>query len=286
MNSDKKLNLTVIIDPKSGFCFGVITAVQKAEAQLTKNSALFSLGEIVHNEAENARLEKMGMVTITRDQLNQIHNSVVLFRAHGEPPESYRIAKDNNNTIIDASCPIIIKLQERIKKSYANGEKIYIYGQHNHPEIIGLNGQIDNAATIFESIEELDISSLPRKISLYSQTTKSLEKFQEIFQTLTNSGIEVDLYDTVCRQVSNRQTDLFSFCKSHDIILFLAGKNSSNGKILFNVCKGGNTNTIFITEPSEIKKEWFSHGMKVGITGATSTPMWQMEKAKCICENF
>lgn len=284
----KKLNLHINIDPNSGFCFGVVNAIKKAEINLgIDNNDLFCLGEIVHNQEEINRLENKGLKTINNSEdLKNIKNKRILFRAHGEPPTSYEKAHYGNNEIIDATCPIIIKLQSKLKKSYNNNEKIYIYGKKNHPEIIGLNGQINNEAVVFDSIDELDISALPKKITLYSQTTKSAEAFQEIITRLRSSGIDVSVHDTICRQVSNRKDELVAFSGSYDKIIFVAGKNSSNGKVLFDICKKANPKSYFISNTGEINPGWFNPEDSVGISGGTSTPGWLTDEVKNFLENL
>jgi len=275
-----KLQLTTEIDKKSGFCFGVISAIDKAENTLDSNINLYCLGEIVHNDEEIKRLEQKGLTIISKAELKTIRNKTVLFRAHGEPPSSYEIVHRNKNTIVDASCPIILKLQKIVKQSYDNHENIYIFGKRNHPEIIAINGQIDNKAFVFESLEELDLKKVPLSITLYSQTTQSLEKFRIIVQTLIKSGIKVKVKDTICRQVSNREPNLIKFCKRFNKIIFIAGTNSSNGKVLYNICKKINKNTHYVSSPEQIQKDWFDKNDKVGICGGTSTPMWLMKKAE------
>jgi 4-hydroxy-3-methylbut-2-enyl diphosphate reductase len=275
-----KLNLTTEIDQKSGFCFGVISAIEKAEKTLDNYGNLFCLGEIVHNDEEIKRLEKKGLLTIAKEEYRVMNNKTVLFRAHGEPPESYEIALRNNLTIIDASCPIILKLQKTVKKSYDNNEHIYIFGKRKHPEIIALNGQIENKAFVFESLEELDLKKIPSEITLYSQTTQSLATFRKIVRTLKDAGIKVQVKDTICRQVSNREPNLIDFCKRFDKVIFIAGTNSSNGKVLYDICKNINKYTYYISSPEQIEKKWFKKNDKVGICGGTSTPMWLMKKAE------
>ncbi len=274
------LNLKVSIDDNSGFCFGVINAITKAEKFLKENEKIYCLGEIVHNEEEIQRLKHEGVVFINQENFRELKNSTVLFRAHGEPPESYLTAQDNNTLIIDASCSIILKFQKRIIESYRNNEKIYIYGKKNHPEIIGLNGQINNEAVIFETIDELDFDHMLPGITLYSQTTKSREKFKGLAEIIRSKGIEVNLKDTICNQVANREQQLKNFAKQFDVIVFVAGRNSSNGKVLFDFCKQVNERTHFISNCEEINLDWFTKNNKVGICGATSTPMWLMQQVK------
>jgi len=274
------LHLKVDIDHNSGFCFGVVYAIEMAEDILSEDSYLYCLGDIVHNDEEVRRLEKKGLKIINHEALKEIYNEKVLIRAHGEPPSTYRIALENNLQLIDASCPVVLKLQNRIKNSYDKDERIYIYGKHGHAEVEGLLGQTNQEAVVFQNIDELDISQLPKNITLYSQTTKSTDKFYEISSTLKKAGIEVNANDTICRQVSNRDKELRAFASNYDIILFVSGTKSSNGKVLYGVCKDKNPNTYFVSSESEIDTSWFSEGNSVGICGATSTPMWLMENVK------
>ena len=274
------LNLKIQIDEESGFCFGVIGAIQKAEKELKDKGELFCLGEIVHNDEEVKRLEAQGMVNITRQELSNIRNKTILFRAHGEPPVSYELAQVNCNRIIDASCPIILKLQQRFRESFEKGETIYLYGKPNHPEVIGLNGQIGNQAVVFGRFEDLDMEKIPRKITLYSQTTMSIENFYEIVKKLEEAGKDVTIKDTICRQVSHREPKLRQFSKKFNKIIFVAGRHSSNGHVLYNVCLHENPNTNLISSPGEIQGSWFNKNDSVGICGATSTPMWLMKNVE------
>ena len=274
------LSLDVTIDTKSGFCFGVEFAIEMAEDILKKEGELYCLGDIVHNNREVTRLEKMGLEIIDHDTLRSMKDVKVLIRAHGEPPSTYEIAIKNNITLIDASCPVVLKLQNRIKKSHDKEEKIYIYGKHGHPEVIGLLGQTGKDAIVFQDIKELDLDSLPKSITLYTQTTKSKEKFYEIVSTLTKSGTDVNVNDTLCSQVSNRDTQLQEFSNNYDKIIFVSGTKSSNGNALYNVCKKNNNNSYFVSSSEELKKDWFELKEKVGVCGATSTPMWLMEEVK------
>jgi len=280
------LNLSVTIDKHSGFCFGVVYAIEMAEDILDKEGKLYCLGDIVHNDEEVKRLQAKGLQIINHEHLKHIQNEKVLIRAHGEPPSTYELALQNNLELIDASCPVVLKLQNRIRNSYDKDEEIYIYGKHGHAEIIGLLGQTSNKAIVFQDLEELAIENLPKKLTLYSQTTKSTDKFYEIKAKLEEAGIEVNANDTICRQVSNRDSELRDFAKLFDKIIFVAGTKSSNGKVLYEVCKQTNPNTYFVSNPNEIRKEWFAEGDSVGICGATSTPMWLMEEVKQVIEKF
>lgn len=274
------LNLKVYIDQQSGFCFGVVYAIEMAEEILDEQGYLYCLGDIVHNDEEVARLNRKGLRIIDHEELLTLKNEKVLIRAHGEPPSTYQLAIENNLTLIDASCPVVLKLQNRIKNSFDKSETIYIYGKHGHAEVIGLLGQTNNKAVVFQDISELDIPSLPKNLTLYSQTTKSTDKFYEINRILEDNGITVNTNDTICRQVSNRDKELRSFAEKFDKIIFVSGTKSSNGKVLYNVCKERNPYTYFISNAAQVQQEWFNPGDSVGICGATSTPMWLMEEVK------
>ena len=274
------LKLDVTIDNKSGFCFGVEYAIEIAEDILKESGELYCLGDIVHNNMEVERLQKMGLKIIEHKDLKNMKNIKVLIRAHGEPPSTYKLAINNNITLIDASCPVVLKLQNRIKKSHDKKEKIYIYGKHGHPEVQGLLGQTKKDAVVFQEIDELDFDNLPKEITLYTQTTKSKDKYYEIIEKLNKSGIEVILHDTLCRQVSNRDVQLQEFSTNFDKILFVSGTKSSNGNMLYNVCKSYNQESYFVSSSNEIKKEWFKKNEKVGVCGATSTSMWLMKEVK------
>jgi 4-hydroxy-3-methylbut-2-enyl diphosphate reductase len=279
-------NLKVTIDQDSGFCFGVVYAIDMAEEILAEDGYLFCLGDIVHNDEEVKRLKAMGLRIISHEDLLNIKNEKVLIRAHGEAPETYRLALENNITLIDASCPVVLKLQNRVKNSYDNKEKVLLFGKHGHAEVIGLQGQTNNEALVFQDIAELDDVELPNKFTLYSQTTKSTAKFYEIKDELIKRGYEIKANDTICRQVSSRDEDLRKFVINYDCVVFVSGKKSSNGKVLFEVCKSINPNTYFVSSEEELSLEMFSPGNTVGICGATSTPLWLMEKVKAVLENY
>ncbi len=282
-----RLRLTVTIDPGSGFCFGVVYAIQLAEEILAAEGRLFCLGDIVHNDAEIERLRQKGLRTITHDELRALRDVHVLIRAHGEPPSTYQIAIENNLTLIDASCPVVLKLQNRVRQSADEERDILIYGKRGHAEVEGLIGQVKaKNVIVFQSLEELDFDTLPRSVSLYSQTTKSTEKFYRIYEALTARGIEVELNDTTCRQVSNRDQQLRQFAAAFDKIVFVSGIKSSNGKVLYDVCKSVNDDTYFVSRPDEVQAAWFSPNDRVGICGATSTPMWLMEAVRDRLHSF
>lgn len=283
--------LTIEIDNGSGFCFGVTTAISKAEEELAKGSTLYCLGDIVHNGMEVERLTEKGLVTINHDDLRSLHNAKVLLRAHGEPPETYEIARRNNIDIIDATCPVVLQLQRRIKKQYdANPDaQIVIFGKKGHAEVLGLVGQTNNSAIViehFNGVEKLDFS---RDIYLYSQTTKSLDEFHRIIdyiQEHISPQATFKSFDTICRQVANRMPNISSFASRHDLILFVSGRKSSNGKVLFNECKRVNPNSYQIERAEEIDLDWLKDINTIGICGATSTPKWLMEECRDFILNY
>ena len=279
-------NLQVTIDRDSGFCFGVVYAIDMAEDILDNEGYLYCLGDIVHNDEEVKRLTAKGLRIITHEDLKELRNEKVLIRAHGEAPETYKLALANNITLIDASCPVVLKLQNRIKNSHDAKEKILIFGKHGHAEVIGLAGQTNNEALIFKDIAELEDVELPHKFTLYSQTTKSTDKFYEIKDELISRGFDVKANDTICRQVSNRYGDLRKFVQEFDKVVFVSGLKSSNGKVLFDVCREFNQNTYFVSNSDELEAAMFNPGDKIGICGATSTPMWLMQKVKAVLEAF
>ena len=274
------LSLSVRIDPNSGFCFGVIYAIQMAEDLLDERGYLYCLGDIVHNDEEVQRLEQRGLRIIDYDTLNTLRDEMVLIRAHGEPPSTYRLALENNLTLVDASCPVVLKLQNRIKASFDRKDKIFIYGKHGHAEVRGLLGQTGGNAVVFENMDELLTHELPENITLYSQTTKSTDSFYRIKNELETRGYQINANDTICRQVSNRDKDLRRFAAQFDQIMFVSGTKSSNGKVLYQVCKDTNPATHFISSADEIRFCRFEPGQSVGICGATSTPMWLMEQVR------
>ena len=273
-------NLQVTIDGDSGFCFGVVYAIDMAEEILAEQGYLYCLGDIVHNDEEVERLKAKGLRIISHDDLPSLENEKVLIRAHGEAPETYKLALEKNITLIDASCPVVLKLQNRIKNSFDDKEQILIFGKHGHAEVIGLQGQTNNNALVFQDLAELDQADLPNAFTLYSQTTKSTEKFYQIKEELINRGFEIKAHDTICRQVSNRDKELPEFVKNFDKVVFVSGKKSSNGKVLYEVCRKYNSNTYFVSNVGELNSSMFAPGEKVGICGATSTPMWLMEEIK------
>jgi 4-hydroxy-3-methylbut-2-enyl diphosphate reductase len=276
----QNMNLSVTIDQNSGFCFGVVYAIEMAEEVLDEQGYLYCLGDIVHNDEEVNRLKNKGLRIIDHDQFSNLNNEKVLIRAHGEPPSTYKKAIENNITLIDATCPVVLKLQNRIRNSHDKKETIFLMGKKGHAEVTGLMGQINNEGVVFSELTELDSVNLPDEITLYTQTTKSKEKFHETKRALESRGIKVNAHDTICSQVSDRDIELREFAKSYDKVLFVGGTKSSNGKVLYNVCKEQNPNTFFISRTEEINMSWFEQGDRIGICGATSTPMWLMEEVR------
>ena len=278
------------IDNGSGFCFGVTTAIGKAEEVLDKTGHLYCLGDIVHNSNGVARLEQKGLETITHEQLRDLHDVTVLLRAHGEPPETYEVARRNHIEIIDATCPVVLKLQKRIAASYRTAAsersqtpQIVIYGKRGHAEVNGLVGQTAGTALVIESIDEIDKIDYSRDIILYSQTTKSLQGFKQIVEQIKQRiapGVNFEYYDTICRSVANRIPQIRQFAAQHELILFVCGSKSSNGRILFAECLDANPDSHLISNESEIDPAWLVGKQRIGICGATSTPSWLMAQVK------
>ena len=280
--------MVIEIDNGSGFCFGVTTAIHKAEEELDKTGHLFCLGDIVHNSNEVERLKHKGLVTITHEQMQQLHDVKVLLRAHGEPPETYEIARRNNIEIIDATCPVVLQLQRRIRKSYSEHRdetlpQIVIYGKRGHAEVNGLVGQTEGSAIVIESLAEIDKIDFNRDIYLYSQTTKSLQGFKTIVEEIKHRigpDVEFFSFDTICRSVANRIPQIRAFASRHELVLFVCGKKSSNGRNLFNECVDANPNSHLISNENDIDPHWLDGITSVGICGATSTPRWLMTQVK------
>lgn len=292
MYNDLKMNIVQIeIDNGSGFCFGVTTAIKKAEEELAKGGKLYCLGDIVHNGMEVERLHEAGLITIDHEQMEELQGVKVLLRAHGEPPETYALAERNNIEIIDATCPVVLQLQRRIKKQYVNNPEaqIVIFGKNGHAEVLGLVGQTESHAIVVEKFEDvkqlketgqLDFS---KDIYLYSQTTKSLDEFHRIIEYCQEHIVEGAVFksfDTICRQVANRMPNIAAFASKHDVILFVSGRKSSNGKVLFKECHRVNPNSYQIESANEINLDWLKDVNTVGICGATSTPKWLMEECR------
>ena len=290
--------IQIEIDEGSGFCFGVTTAIKKAEEELAQGRPLYCLGDIVHNGMECDRLREMGLITINHEEMRKLHDVKVLLRAHGEPPETYELARRNHIEIIDATCPVVLQLQKKIKQqyetspklpagegsaaSYSRGGSIVIFGKKGHAEVLGLVGQTQSSAIVIESFEEVTKLDFTRDIYLYSQTTKSLDEYHRIIdyiQMHISPEAHFESFDTICRSVANRMPNISQFASRHDLILFVCGRKSSNGKVLFNECLRINPNSHLIEDPQEIKPEWLEGIETVGICGATSTPKWLMEQA-------
>lgn len=289
---DSAFQPIIEIDSNSGFCFGVVTAIDKAEAELSRGESLACLGDIVHNASEVERLRLRGLQTITHEDLASLRDSTVLLRAHGEPPTTYEMLRKNHNRVIDATCPVVLRLQQRIKQAYdkareevANGERaemplILIYGKVGHAEVNGLVGQTEGNAVVIQGLEALDELDLDRDILLYSQTTKSLDGFRSIVEAIKERKRkgEFEYFDTICRQVATRSEKIKGFAASHDTILFVSGAKSSNGKVLLEECRKVNPRTYAVTDTADLKPEWLEGAKRIGICGATSTPAWLMEE--------
>jgi 4-hydroxy-3-methylbut-2-enyl diphosphate reductase len=290
--------MKVTIDKNSGYCFGVEYAIQMAEEEMAHTNTLYCLGDIVHNSMEVKRLHEKGLRIITREQLQELKDCKVLIRAHGEPPETYQLALKNNIELIDASCPVVLKLQNRVKHAYDKMAEVkgqvVIYGQKGHAEVIGLTGQTRDEAIVVSSEEDLENIDYSRPVTLFSQTTKSTKGFYKMKdliesriqqESLPEKAAFFDANDSICRQVSNREPQLQKFSQEHQVIIFVSGKKSSNGKALFEVCRQENPRSYFIENEQEIDKEWFKANDSVGICGATSTPMWLMENVARYIQN-
>lgn len=278
----------VEIDEGSGFCFGVTTAIHKAEEELAKGTPLYCLGDIVHNDQECERLKRMGLITINHEEFAELRNVKVLLRAHGEPPETYQLAKENGIEIIDATCPVVLRLQKRIKQEFdlpseGREKQIVIYGKNGHAEVLGLVGQTKGSAIVIQQFEDVRKLDLTKDTRLYSQTTKSLEEFQQIVSYITehiSPEATFQYFDTICRQVANRMPNIRKFAASHDVIIFVCGHKSSNGKILYQECKKVNSKSYQVDKPEEIDPSWIKEATSIGICGATSTPKWLMDACK------
>lgn len=281
------------IDDKSGFCFGVTRAIGKAEEELSTNGHLYCLGDIVHNGKECNRLQSLGLETINHAEFLEVSNSKVLLRAHGEPPSTYLEAEQRGIELIDATCPVVLHLQERIKKEYKMPDvahkQIVIFGKNGHAEVLGLVGQTDGTAIVIESLEDAQRLDFNRDICLYSQTTKPLDGFREIVQYIKehiSADARFTYYDTICRQVANRMPHIREFASRHDVVLFVCGRKSSNGRVLFNECRCVNERSFMIDIASEIESHWLENCSSIGICGATSTPKWLMEECKVRVEQL
>jgi 4-hydroxy-3-methylbut-2-enyl diphosphate reductase len=289
--------MKVTIDKYSGFCFGVVYAIEMAESILEKEDTLYCLGDIVHNNKEVERLTDMGLKIINNDDLKNLSDCKVLIRAHGEPPSTYNIALENNIQLLDASCPVVLKLQHQIKEGYEDIKKIdgqvIIFGKEGHAEVTGLLGQTKNDAIIVTTFEDLNKVDFSKSIYIYSQTTKSPKAYKAISDIIAErvkladgENVKYIVHDTLCRQVSGREPQLKLFSKENDIIIFVSGQKSSNGKMLYQSCKEENPNSYFISDVNEINDEWFSTASTVGVCGATSTPRWLMEQVQNAIEKI
>ena len=279
------MRLTIEIDSESGFCYGVIRAVEKAESRLRESASLYSLGAIVHNNSELERLNKIGLEVIDTQKMKELSDTTVLIRAHGEPPATYRIAQENNIELIDCTCPVVLKLQDRIRDTYAkhNGQ-IVIFGKIGHAEVNGLLGQTEGTAIVVDRVESLGKIDYTQPIQIFSQTTKDPKEYEEVCSAIrekikqTGGNLEhFTVHNTICRQVAQRHNNLAAFAAKHSVIVFVSGKESSNGKVLYELCKSVNPRSYNIQNTGQIDASWFQEGDSVGICGATSTPKWQLE---------
>ncbi|MBO7724121.1 MAG: 4-hydroxy-3-methylbut-2-enyl diphosphate reductase [Paludibacteraceae bacterium] len=276
------LSVKIEIDENSGFCFGVVNAIRKSEETLRNDHKLYCLGDIVHNTQEVERLKKLGLETINHQQIEQLRDTKVLLRAHGEPPSTYQVAQENNIEIIDASCPVVLQLQKKIKRAFEENptQQIVIYGKNGHAEVNGLVGQTCGKAIVVESENDIEKIDFGKEIVLFSQTTKSVEGFHRLVDIIKNRlqpDVKFEYNDTICRQVANRANNIREFAQKYDLVLFVSDAKSSNGKILFEECKKVNINTQFISSAKEIDDCWLKNVFSIGICGATSTPKWLME---------
>ena len=276
------MNLTIEIDPRSGFCNGVVRAIRQAENYLDYNSHLHSLGAIVHNTEELERLKKKGLEILSIDELENLHNDVILVRAHGEPPTTYALARRNNLQVIDCTCPVVLKLQERVRETWQQlrplGGQVLIFGKKGHAEVNGLVGQTEGEAVVIGNLDEAASIDYAHPVALFSQTTKDPLEFARISDYVRQRRPDAEVYNTICRQVAQRHESLVSFARNHSLILFVSGRESSNGKVLFDLCRSVNARTFWVENTAQIDLSWFVEGDRVGICGATSTPKWQLEE--------
>lgn len=276
------MRLSVEIDPRSGFCNGVVRAVQQAENYLRYSPKLYSLGAIVHNSVELERLKEKGLEILSIEDVAKLHHDVILVRAHGEPPQTYELARRNDLQVIDCTCPVVLRLQERVRETWerlrGEGGQVVIFGKKGHAEVNGLVGQTDGEAVVIGNIEEAGTLDFSRPLALFSQTTKDPDEFRRISEFILSRRPDAEVYDTICRQVAQRHNSLVAFARSHDAVLFVSGRESSNGKVLFELCRSVNPRTWWVEDSSQIDLSWFRDGDSVGICGATSTPKWQLEE--------
>lgn len=283
MRDDDIKRKMIEVDKESGFCPGVVSAIRKAESELETRSSLYCLGDIVHNSQEVKRLENQGLVTISHEDLQDLHDTKVLLRAHGEPPSTYRLAEQQGIEIVDATCPVVLQLQKKIRRMYETDPEaqIVIFGKHGHAEVVGLVGQTQNSAIVVEHEDELSKIDFSRPVRLFSQTTMSVEQFGQLsakIGQMMHRPSDLQTFDTICRQVANRIPHMRQFAAQHDVILFVSGRKSSNGKALFQVCQTANVRSFFISQPEEVSLDMIADAQSIGICGATSTPRWQMEQ--------
>ena len=290
--------MKVTVDRQSGFCWGVVRAIDIAEEEMEELSKLYSLGPIIHNPMEIERLEQKGMGIVSHSDFPRLKGQKVLIRAHGEPPSTYELAREHGVTLIDATCPIVIKVQERVRKFYDAGYQIVIFGKKNHAEVVGVVGHVNNEAIVIRTVDEISNVNLSKKTVLFSQTTMDKATFYEIAKTLREkikefevgtfeeSAIDFHAKDTICGQVSGRNKKLREYAGQNDVMVFVAGRNSSNGKVLYDVCRDANPNSCFVENEKELQREWFEGKERVGISGATSTPQWLTEKMKYSIEQM
>jgi 4-hydroxy-3-methylbut-2-en-1-yl diphosphate reductase len=290
--------MKVTVDRNSGFCWGVVRTIDIAEEQMQEERELYSLGPVIHNPVEIERLRVKGLTPVAHEDLQRLSGKRVLIRAHGEPPETYARAKELGITLIDATCPVVTKVQERIRKFYDNGYQIVIFGKKDHAEVIGLIGQTNGEAVVIKSVDEISHVDLKRKTVLFSQTTMDKPTFYDIARvmrekiadvvvgTFEESAVDFHAKDTICGQVAGRDKKLREYAASNDVMVFVAGRNSSNGKVLYDICRESNPRSYFIEQENELQREWFAGAATVGISGATSTPQWLMERVQRAIETF
>ena len=285
--------MKVEIDPGSGFCFGVVNAIRKAEEALDSGKKLYCLGDIVHNNVELSRLSQKGLITISYDEYSELKDVTVLIRAHGEPPQTYETASKNNITLIDATCPVVLRLQRKILKEYNenrdSGNQIVIFGKQGHAEVNGLVGQTEDSALVINGIEDIEKIDFSHPVAIFSQTTQDPAKYETILEAIRSRMKDKSLItvnNTICRQVSNRAEELKVFARKHDVIVFVSGVKSSNGRALYDICLSKNPRTYFVSTPEEIRSDFFVKAETVGICGATSTPRWLMEKIAEVIKNI
>ncbi len=290
--------MNVTVDQNAGFCWGVVRTIEIAEEEMDNAGPLYSLGPIIHNPVETDRLRREGLEIVSHQDFERLRGQRVLIRAHGEPPTTYALARKHGVTLVDATCPVVTKVQERIRKFYDQGYQVVIFGKKDHAEVVGLVGNTSNEAIVIRSVEEIDKVDLRRKTVLFSQTTMDKASFHEIARVLKSkiadlevgtfeeAAIDFHAKDTICGQVSGRDKKLREFARQHDVVIFVAGKNSSNGKVLFDICAEENPQTHFVESESELRAEWFTGAESVGISGATSTPQWLMQQIKGAVEKL